>query len=154
MSQGNTKYWYALIKYWSRDLKRSGLTIPFIIGAQEFADSNKLDISSLLEEIRNTETEEKIIIRYCGDLKEYVLGLDEIAYPVAKYLNGDNFILFFDSEIEQLGKFENIKKHFTQLYGAIVFEKKYSNVLGHWEYFTEKDIEMIKQAFRSNYLIR
>lgn len=139
----NIPLWYRLIHYWCRERipKGYGLTLPFIIGAM-----NDSSISQLLSEIRNSSLEEKIILRKCDDLDEYVLALDEQAAPISLYLSGDKALLYNDSQIELLSSFQEVVGFMESIYNKHIAAKTYSKNIKtqSWEQYSSNDIEMIK----------
>jgi hypothetical protein len=52
-------YWFLLIQYWINNKGRTGLTIPFLIGAAQIVDNNKskYSVKTFLKEVRNSNVE-------------------------------------------------------------------------------------------------
>lgn len=70
------KYWKSLIVNWRIKRGKKGLTIPFIIGAQDFLnkENEKHDINGLINDI-TLDGEYEIYITYCPDLNAQILCL-------------------------------------------------------------------------------
>jgi len=149
----NQPYWYQLISHWVNVKKRTGLTIPFIIGAKNFFESNSNlnSVTELLNEIVESEIEETIILNNCPHVGEYVLGI----CSVSSFLSGTDF------KNEETGNVTLIATTSTKILGEDFrsicrsLEKKYKNQIneGHfskedfdWTPFTENDIKMIEEA--------
>ena len=146
-------YWYQLISYWVKDKKRTGLTIPFIIGAQQYFDSTSEPetVTELMELIKNSEIDETIILNNCPNVGEYVLGISKNA----AYLSGIEFkneknekiTLKATSSTKILGEdFNSICKSLEKKYKKPINEKNYSKVDFNWSPFTDGDIDMIDEA--------
>ncbi len=93
MTDLENPFWYRLIT----NLKANGeilngVTIPFILGAQEIKDNTLVireeSIYVLLTEIMNSSTELKVILQNCEDIHEYVIGLRD-KYFCEHYLKSD-----------------------------------------------------------------
>jgi len=76
-----TPYWYKLLDYWINHEDNSGLTLPFLVGAQSrflpgfYADDSS--IRKLLNTIANgPEFKDCVSLKYCGTIEAYVLGLE------------------------------------------------------------------------------
>lgn len=130
--------WYSLVFNWCkvRIPRGYGLTLPFILGAIK-----RDNIPDLLKEIRDADLQEKIIIRMCYDLNEYVLSLDEPIHPIAPYLKGYGSLLVNDKELEALISFEHLVTFLDQKYSSMVSEQKYSKNIksAQWGPFSNAD---------------
>jgi hypothetical protein len=135
--------WYNLIHYWCREHKPKGygLTIPFIIGAQE-----NITISELLEEI--VKSDKKVILQWCNDLQEYVLSLDDLTNPYAKYLHGEGGLKYYDEKIEELGSLDDVISFLEKKYSDCIKNKCFSKNKSTktWQVFTANDLNVIKAA--------
>lgn len=142
-------YWYVLINYWCRHLNRTGLTIPFIIGAQDyFLEKRVYTIERLLEEIKDTMCSEKVVIRECSHLNEYVIGLDENVYPIADLYKNFGEFCIADEELEKETDYSSLVNTLTNKYEKPVVEECFSKSvsLERWIKFNDEDIKMIKDA--------
>lgn len=141
--------WYKLIVYWCRQRvpKGYGLTIPFIIGT--FGDKT---ISELFTEIKDSKLDEKVILRMCYDLNEYVLSIDDINNPIATLLDGEKALLYNDEKIESFTSFNEIIAFLESKYSQVIAEKTYSKNVrtGEWEKYTPSDIDTINKFIAIN----
>lgn len=140
--------WYKLIHYWCRQRvpKGYGLTIPFVIGSLE-----GMTISDLLHEIKESQLTDKIILRMCYDLEEYVLSVDDIDNPIASHLSGEKALLYYDKKIESLKSFEEVIAYLDSKYSERIASETYSKNLRtrDWETYTSVDKETIINALRN-----
>lgn len=141
----NKPSWYKLIHYWcsKRKPKGYGLTLPFLIGATEFST-----IEELLTDVSNTETAEKIILRFCGDREEYVLSLDDSSYPLANHLSGQNNLSYDDEKIESLKTFTEVIEFLDEKYSGTINSGLFSKNMqtNEWEDFSSNDNDFISTA--------
>ena len=141
----NFPVWYKLIHYWCRQRvpKGYGLTIPFIIGA-----TDNLTIATLLNEIKESQLADKIILRICHDLNEYVLSVNDNNNPIANHLNGEKSLLYNDEKVESLNSFNEVVIYLESKYSKIIIDKTYSKNMrtGEWEEYTQSDMEIINKV--------
>jgi len=146
-------YWYKLISFWVNKQNRTGLTIPFIIGAKSYFEPNlKLDtVSKLLQDIKNSNIDATIVLNNCPDTGEYVLGINKQPYS----LNGTEFkndftgktTLIATISTKMLGQnFDAIINSLEKKYSNCLGQKKYSRENGDWIEFSEYDINLINEA--------
>lgn len=150
-------YWYKLIIHWVKAKGRNGLTIPFIIGAEQF---NKPDLSveqisvwQLLTEIINSDTGDTITLLYCTDIGEYVLGLNHYYNTMKgteiKNDRTQNTTLLATLSTQILGNnIEDIGQSLTDRYAKCLNDKKYSLINSQWIDFADNDIDMIREALQ------
>ena len=141
--------WYKLIEHWCRQRipKGYGLTLPFIIGV-----TKSPTISHLLTEIKNSEQDEKIILQWCGDLEEYVLSLDDNAYPIAKHLDGEKALLYNNDKIQSFKSFDEITSFLDGIYSQRIQDKTFSKNkrTKDWEAYTPADNEFINKVISAD----
>ena len=142
-------YWLKLLKYWVLEKDRTGLTLPYIIGAKQYSRNNEKaempTIVSFLKMISESEIDEFVIIRWCTNLQEYVIGLD-IGNISDNIIGPKNLKLAMDSNV--LGKsLESICNSLESRYSGFVREKKFSKHFGGWGPFSEDDFHDIEEAF-------
>ena len=150
-------YWGRLINYWVNVKGRNGLSIPFILGTRTLIDYKfKIDdhsVSDLLHEIKNWDDDEIITLQYCGDIREYVLGLNDPKNPKDGLLiinedTGKTKIIATLNTII-LGKtFANIVKSLTDRYNDCLIKEKYSRIDFDWKSFSDSDLKMINEALQ------
>ena len=64
----NKPYWLVLLESYLQNLNKSGLSVPFIIGAKPYFDKSKNNLCSvreLLLEMQNIETSKTFTIKKC-----------------------------------------------------------------------------------------
>ena len=137
--------WYKLIHYWctKRKPKGYGLTLPFLVGATKLST-----IEELITEISNIETSESIILRFCGDLEEYVLSLDDSSYPLTNHLSGQNNLLYDDEKIESFKTFTEVIEFLNNKYSETINGELFSKNMqtNEWKTFSSEDIDFISKA--------
>ncbi len=129
--------WYLLVEYWCRNRKRYGLTIPFVIGS-----IGNIDIKELLLEISQTKCPEIVFLRFCGDLKEYILSFDEGLSSCSDRLKSfDNLFIYDDNDIiEKMNSIDELANFFDERYSKYILENKFSLNSNHeWIDYTEED---------------
>lgn len=154
-------YWYKLIDYWVNVRGRNGLTIPFLIGVEiEFIDPsievNETLITDLIEEIAASDMEMVASLFGCGQVREFVIGLDD------RGGYGNELTFYSETKEPTLTVPSGLFKKETSLNEVIAFltEKYWPNVKNGeysknwdaaakkwvWGPFTPEDIEFIKKA--------
>lgn len=137
----NKPVWFKLIHYWCRAKKPKGfgLTIPFIIGAEE-----DKTISDLILEI--TKSDKKVILQWCNDLQEYVLSFDDQTHPFAKYLEGEGGLMYYDENIEEMESISDVISYFEKRYSDCIKNKAFSKnkMTKTWQGYTDEDLSFIR----------
>lgn len=149
-----TRFCEILLIEW-RNLGRDGLTIPFLIGAQQYLfDQQKwINVKELIINIAE-ESKNPISIRYCFNIKDIVLEiLDERALKNAGYfpnLNGkkqDN--LYITKFLQDLGDdVETIASKLEDEYKERIKRCKYSIVKTVPSDYTTNEIKFITDSFK------
>lgn len=148
-------YWFTLISYWVKDQNNTGLTIPFVIGAQEYFEVNSgpKTVTDLITLVKNSNVDDTIILNNCPGVGEYVLAIEKGPYPMDgkgfKNESNGNIILKATISTRVLGKdFESICKSLEKKYGSHIQKGNYSKskVDFEWQPFTDEDIKMINKA--------
>lgn len=150
-------YWGRLINHWVKVKGRNGLSIPFILGTRTLIDSNfKTDnhsVSDLLNEIKNCDGDEIIILQHCENIGEYVLGLNDPKNPkdgllVPSGKNGKTKIIA-TLNTGVLGKtFDGIVKSLTERYNDCLTTGAYSKIDFKWTTFSNSDLKMINEVLQ------
>lgn len=148
-------YWHMLISYWVNKKKKNGLTIPFIIGAEQFQNTSlkiaPMTVYQLLSEIINSDTDDIITLLYCDTIGDYVLGLNN-SYNSMKGLEVKNqhtnktTLIATLSTIVLGNNINEIIKALTEKYADCLTDKKYSLIKSNWADFDESDIKIINEA--------
>lgn len=134
-------YWLILLK----NLKKSGLTIPFILGAKQYFDENcQIDtVEKILLDIKYSNFNEVLELHFCPDIGEFVLSIAHKIYKRkgTEIKNSDNtttLILTISTEI--LGKnFEEIISKLSSRYNKCLEKEKYSFSKRNWVKYTEME---------------
>ena len=80
--------WLKLLKNWSLEEKRTGLTIPFIVGFLNYEQEKVSSVNELFELILNSNEEVNVYLNYCDEfLGEYVLSIKDKIVAVCKLRN-------------------------------------------------------------------
>lgn len=146
-------YWYKLILFWKKINKKTGLTIPFIIGAEMLVTPNQKlkNVTQLLGEIMNSSNENIIVLNFCNDINEYVLTLDDNPYRLIKQEFKspitNKITLKMTPSTEILGTdFGSICESLEKRYSKQLQESTFSNTHFKWSPFSDGDKKMIEQA--------
>ena len=140
--------WYKLIKYWCNDLGRYGLTIPFLIGFVRLERKKpEITILSFLDEIQTTKVAKEILISYCDDLDEYVIGLNKAEYPNIKSLPRIGGFVINSEILEKHANVTELMEYLSEIYLDKVKLSKYSKEYDteNWSGFTENDLSIIRK---------
>lgn len=154
MNEGNY-YWLLLVKYWVNKKKKNGLTIPFILGTQTINNPNnhlnKSSIKQLFTEIINSDINEIMVLEYCPDIGEYVLGLENKLVPKegnkfnCPRNNSTRIIATFNTEV--LGKnLDDIIMCLEKKYMNCINDEHFSMINNKWAKYCEDDKETIEKA--------
>lgn len=143
--------WYQLIYDWCVKEGKYGLTIPYLVGACEIVEpENKFKIESLLKEINQKEFEQKVIISYCNDLDEYIVGFRVENYPSFDSMKKYDNLYLWDNDLEQKDSLESVINYLIDRYESKINEGHYSKdyYTLKWSGFDELEIVKIKNASR------
>ncbi|MCE7864276.1 MAG: hypothetical protein DYG99_12120 [Bacteroidetes bacterium CHB5] len=149
METKHTKYWEQLLVEW-RALGRDGLTIPYIIGSQQFLPSTNCvqTIESLLLDI-STNKEYEVYITYCMNINEIILGIrDESKTKIAGHFpplnGGKQQKLFLTNGVSNLGdNVESIIITLMEKYQEKIASEKFSKRGDEWGDYSTSEKEFI-----------
>ncbi len=157
MKDKNT-YWYKLIAYWVKVKRRTGLTIPFIIGAKQYFEPEaKLEtVTELLEWIKNSDIDEEIVLRPCDHVGDYVLGLNDKITPMKGNYLGNQFkektTLLATIGVLDYGDFEKLCNSLENKYKGYISVGEFSVIsYKKWGDFTKEEIKTIEEAKNYNF---
>ena len=138
--------WLKLLENWSLEEKRTGLTIPFIVGFLNYEQEKVSSVNELFELILNSNEEVNVYLNYCDEfLGEYVLSIKENKNVHLIEKRGKTSIIFTQS-CEILGKsYAEIMEKISSKYNQYIENSKYSKIDNDWEYFNEKEIKFIEK---------
>ncbi|MBI9033149.1 MAG: hypothetical protein JEZ03_01630 [Bacteroidales bacterium] len=146
-------YWYKLITYWVINRKKTGLTIPFIIGAkQDFDPDSEFDsVASLFIEIKNSDFKELFVLSHCPNVREYVLGIKTVPLRIKGnvFKNDKTEVetLLATMNTEILGStFVEVVSSLHEKYSGIIGKGYYSKIDGEWSCYDQNDKEFIDEA--------
>lgn len=149
------EYWYKLLQEWVIVQKRSGLTIPYIIGALELTgNSSQESVESLINNIVKSDYGKTIVLKRCDDLNEYILTIERaIIYPenfIHRSPQSGNIIFKAALDTKPLG--DNIAEIIRKL------AKRYENNINKgqfsrdmflsWTEYSENEKEFIIQVLK------
>jgi hypothetical protein len=144
-------YWLTLINYWVETRRRTGLTIPFIVGVFNLylrnGNEDKETVKSLLHSIVNSDIDIPISIFFCDTIGEYVLTTDRMVGIEIRNesLQKITFIISISAEI--IGKnIDELVLKFEKKYNENISENKYSKNNLKWTQYNEDDKKLIKEA--------
>lgn len=155
----NKYYWDKLITYWVTVNRRTGLTIPFILGAKRVINPQIIPDSSnvrdLLIEILNSEQESIITLEHCGNIREYVLGIHDPSEPKygfnIKNEETKKTKIIATLNTQPLGNsLDEIIQSLTYRYKDCLENGNYSRIDFNWLPFTASDKKMIENALISD----
>lgn len=150
-------YWYNLLDYWVNNQENSGLTLPFLIGAQsrfikEFTPNN-FNIKELIDSIVTAPIYTHCVtLKFCRTIEAYILGLvNRIELDTPYFVNhqGIPTLAIIEGAFKADSTIEEITTFLESLYLPIIFAGHYSrqrSAFGGWSTFTEEDIEQIKKS--------
>jgi len=154
------KYWEVLLTK-QRERGKDGLTIPFLIGSQNYLPSIHIrqDIEGLILDIVSSNTFETCL-RYCMGTQTFILEIrkprNSVFFPTYKTETQSNFSVSVFSK-DDLG--DNVEKLIAKLierFQDVIDEGKFSAVSNvdarqpDWRPFSgDDDIPFIKNSFKS-----
>lgn len=149
-------YWQILL-YEQMLRRRSGFTIPFIIGSQRFF-TNCVDKQSIKQLFVSILSNNKytITLRYCTDIKEIILEINKPLTPVyfPKFSGKDQRGLSVSTFLTDLG--ENCESIISELENRYTFRILKNEVSVHvndfgrdsiWGDYSENEIHFINDCF-------
>lgn len=144
-------YWYKLIEDRVLVQKKTGYTLPFLIGAQKVANvENPIGVKELLEEMKNYH--KKITIKYCSQTREYIVKRsDKFSIPIPDELFFGNLTINTTHDFLQgIEDFENIKDACEAIYSKRIDKGHFSKIVrGHdndWQEFQDEEKYIIKRV--------
>lgn len=149
-------YWFNLIDYWVNVRKRTGLTLPFIIGVPHIVGFDGLksySVAHLIEEIASGAANQIFKIQYCGDIMEYVVGLHSSDLQIATKITSpstNRLTLVTTLNAETLGK--DLREIMTSLefrYLDCINNRRFSRSNLKWNEYSPEDVYLIGDALQS-----
>lgn len=144
-------YWYRLISHWCAQLGRYGLTLPYLIGAGHKLQKNTdLKVGELLKEI--CESNKKIVLSYCNDLDEFILGLPKGEYGFIDNVQHFGSLYVFSDKLDDYKTLEALTLFFENTYEKNFSQNLYSKDYdtGSWADFTVEETEEIKKTAKTS----
>jgi hypothetical protein len=135
----NHPAWFLLIEAWCFEEKKTGLTLPFLIGADARSrgvDAKPDDVRPMLDEIATfVPARGFLMVRWCPWLSEPVFGL----------FAGKSGPLEFQAELfGDEGSADKLLEEIARNAEILVSHQCFSKSLaGKWSAFTEKDLNFI-----------
>lgn len=144
--------WLKILEHYCFVEKKTGVTLPFLIGSSFFTNEpEENNISSLLYEIRNNEYK-KVILKYCGTIKHFILSVSPDLLSGSQYNKKefDNLIIIQTNGLSGIDDFEDIITVMSLDYSEKIKNKEFSIVNDSWGFYSPKEEEMIKEIFKTN----
>ena len=152
------KYWEKLLLS-QRSIGKNGLTIPFIIGSQNFLNTdNKDNIEQLILDIVENSSFE-VTLRLCSDIHTLILEKRNLRnlvyYPNLNNCEQSKFSVAKSFENDFGKNIEQIIVTLTEQFQKTIDDKKFSAQISQneriviWDFFSEfTDIPFIKNSFQ------
>lgn len=156
MKNSCNPFWLSVLNHF--DEKRycqNGLTIPFLVGANQILSENKnpISIQELLKPIIDMEIKTKITMLRCHGIGEFVFGIvDWETKQLIEFHRKNGKELFreigclniIDRSFEYLSDKEVIVK-LEEKYISKIENGDYSKISGKWGPFSDEDINRINE---------
>jgi len=145
--QAKIPLWYNLLDYWcsTKVPPGSGLTIPFLIGAQA-NDEDYPEITSIKAMLEELETFGKTtLIHFCNNIGEYVCCLTDLTDEEKKSYVGFGNLFLADDKLSSMSSLTQVCRYFESLYTEPMLVNRYSKNHGQWTEFTESDHELVSR---------
>ena len=145
------KYWEILLANW-RNLGNNGLSIPFIIGSQNYLHNPpNHSIQDLFYDIAGSQ-DSLVFLMYCMNINDFVLvDLDDskMRHGFFPTVNGQeqNRLLVSNFLIDLGSTLEDISDRLTEKLDNYIADGKYSINDGERGKFSREEIEFIARSF-------
>ena len=140
----NVTYIKKLIYNWCIRDDRYGMTLPNILGAIRFYNSNvDYTIESFFKDLPEVDLDIKI--SSCPDLKEFVIGTFKREDAPKKYYNEVNSIFYSKNELN-INSYEELTSLFKEKYSNKIENGLYSKnyYTKEWSDLTKEDNDFLK----------
>lgn len=150
-----TPYWYVLIEYWCGSLERTGLTLPYLVGVSKTFDAlRQRSTLNLIDEIVEYDARQKIVAKYCNQIREFVFGIDDtIAMLFVKESKnyGNLIVPRMSADIFQFDDLRDLAQYLATIYDIHVEKSEYSKFgYSEWGSFSDEDLFTINAAFKNS----
>ena len=147
--------WFKLLYYWSylRVPNGSGLTIPFLIGAERKSSNHNdhFSIRNLIDElVHSHEIRYEISIRQCNTIGTLVCSLDELVDDEKSDAMNIGNLYLFANELSELSTVEALSEYLAINFDEFIEKDQYSIERGKWTHFSIDDMIIIQKALNSN----
>lgn len=141
-------FWQKLIENWCDKLGRYGLTIPYIVGAYRLFIPN-FRVKDLIEEINSNKVERKVILSFCDDLDELILGYHKNNYPPINQLKSMGSLLILNDELEKINDLSELIIELEEKFNDKIMNKQFSkDIENHnWSDFNTTEENEIKEIY-------
>lgn len=149
--ENNYPYWFRLIDHWVNRKGKTGLTIPYVIGAYSVVTPNAKihTVRTLFDEILNSDIPMPLSLTTCPTAG-IVLGLrnDFILAPEGeiKDASGKTKIMVADAVKRYEDTWEKKLAAFENDFRTCLEEENFSYLLGRWQKYPPNELEFIKEA--------
>lgn len=140
--------WYKLLYYWcfNKTPVGSGLTVPFLVGAErECGEAKDFNIDDLFSEFKSLDNDYVVSVRFCNNIGALVCCLDIFEEKEKEYYKGFGSLFLDDEYFIHLDVFNDVIAFFRNDYLTIINRKKYSISNGEWTNFSKREIKLIEK---------
>lgn len=148
------KHWQILLSEWRRS-GRDGLTIPFLLGSQQFSKEQiNLDVKHLITDIASN-SEFDVYLGYCMTIKEVIIGIrdeskEKIAGRFLKTSSGNTSNLFLTKFLDDLGEdVDAVSNALTEKYQDLIDDGKFSLNDDNWGSFSFSEVSFVKACLEN-----
>lgn len=147
MEKNITPLWNKLVNNHCIKKGQYGLTIPYLVGAEQSFKRSNFSIDLLFDEIKICQQE--IIISFCSDLNEYIIGTYKKEYPNINDLKRFGFLFINDPVPDNFSNYLKLRAFLTQKYDSRIKNHKYSidYQTNEWNMFDNDDLLVINNIF-------
>lgn len=150
----STPYWFKLLDEWVNTQENSGLSIPFLVGAEKVIfDDTKFDSDSIKKLfnsiITNAQQDYSVTLKYCNTISAYILGL-EIRSSIKENFfedeNGTSVLVILNNTFAKNSSLVEIVEFLEGEYLEHILSGKYSRqntAFGDWGAFSASDLKFI-----------
>jgi len=121
------KYWLILLSDVLKQ-KKTGLTIPYLVGCYHLTGHNDFAIKDLLLDFQRNDNTPKVIIRYCNKVNDFVATINEsFLYGIENRSNNfDNLYLVNSNWLQGISEFDDYVTVFNIYYSKFIAKNYYS----------------------------
>lgn len=139
-------FWLMLLQEYLSNPLKSGLTLPFLFGAENEMRLDEIPFKIFLLSLISYKFESILTIQKCVRIGEYVIGIAEWEdYPDLKNVHLIQELIIHDSSWEEI-EIEEWIIEMNEKYNEPIQKKDFSKNNGKWGKFDEFDKELMKRT--------